>query len=88
MVAKYIPIVIRPHDLAELLSRFADELRKWDNEKDAFQVRPPGSSPPLDPPSLSVVITFDQKTLRPKTVTVANTKTVVKNWNKEHAVGS
>ncbi len=83
-----VPIVIRPHELADILTHFAAVLKKWDNEKEAIQVRAPGSKPSLDAPSLSVVINFDPKTLNAKTITVANTKTVVKDWNKDHGVGS
>jgi hypothetical protein len=52
-----------------------------------FKVRGPGSRPSLDAPSLAVVITFDPKTLRAKIVTVENTKSLVKDWIKDHGAG-
>ena len=39
--------------------------------------------PGVTPPSLSIVITFDPATYKAKTVTVANTKNIVKTWNND-----
>jgi hypothetical protein len=38
-------------------------------------------------PSLAVVITFDPKTLKPKTTTICSEKRAAKEWNKAHANG-
>jgi hypothetical protein len=37
-------------------------------------------------PSLAVVITFDPKTLKPKTTTICSEKCAAKAWNKAHEI--
>ena len=37
-------------------------------------------------PSLAVVITFDPKTLKPKTTKICSEKRAAKEWNKAHGI--
>jgi len=78
------PLVITGPEVAGILERFsAGFLRKLPENDEAFLVKHDVNNPGISPPSLSIVITFDPTTYKAKTITVANTKTVVKTWNAD-----
>jgi len=83
---KPTPAVIRGPELADILRKFADWLRQLPDD-DVFLVKS-DSKPGLasTPPSLSLVIKFDPHSLVAKTIAVATTKNIVKQWNKDHGV--
>jgi hypothetical protein len=78
------PLVITGPKLADILDRFSNSyLRKLLEDDEAFLVKHDINRPGVTAPSLSIVITFDPATYKAKTVTVANTKNIVKTWNND-----
>jgi hypothetical protein len=82
MAAQRKPFVIAAPTLADMLERLAGFLRKQGDEE-VYQIAYNANSSSVMPPSPALVFTFDQKTHKAKTVKITNTKTVVKDWNKE-----
>ncbi len=74
------PLAIRPSDLADILEKFQQFLRLQLGE-DAYVIKEDEGG--LVPPVLAILITFDQKTGRPKRVGIQPRKSVVEDWNVE-----
>lgn len=80
-MAQRTPLVISSTELAAILERLAGHLRK--QEDDFYQMAYDSTLKVGAEHSLALVFTFDPKTHTAKTVKITNTKTVVKDWNKE-----
>jgi hypothetical protein len=79
------PLVITPSALADILERFCGALRKQ-GSNEAYQVRYDAPSEDAGvPPALAVLIRFDPRTLKAKTVTVSSEKKIAQAWIKQHS---
>ncbi len=79
------PLVITPHALADILERFCGVLRKQGKDE-AYQIRYDAPSPDAQvPPTAAVLITFDPRTLKAKTITVSSEKKIAQAWVKRHS---
>ena len=79
------PVLISGAELVAALDRVA-AIMKDEVRKDPDLVYEAAAGGLNIHPSLAVVITFDPKTLKPKTTKICSEKRAAKEWNKAHGV--